>query len=100
MSSRRTKSEGTAGFSRLPLVSRRGEETGAPVNRYTLRSRVPTKMSSTPKKAWTLTEEAWGMLIAFLAPDPDRAAELYLVMHAKLVTFFENRNSPDPVQHA
>lgn len=40
------------------------------------------------------------MLIAFLAPDPDRAAELYLVMHAKLVTFFENRNSPDPVQHA
>ena len=40
------------------------------------------------------------MLIAFLAPDPDRAAELYLVMHAKLVTFFEHRNSPDPVQHA
>lgn len=40
------------------------------------------------------------MLIAFLAPDPDRAAELYLVMHAKLVTFFERRNSADPVQHA
>lgn len=57
-------------------------------------------MPSTPKKAWTLTEEAWGMLIAFLAPDPDRAAELYLVMHAKLVTYFEHRNSPDPVQHA
>lgn len=57
-------------------------------------------MSSTPKKAWTLTEEAWGLLIACLAPDPDRAAELYLVMHAKLVTFFEHRSSPDPVQHA
>ena len=57
-------------------------------------------MPSTPKQAWTLTEEAWGMLIAFLAPDPDRAAELYLAMHAKLVTFFEHRNSPDPVQHA
>ena len=40
------------------------------------------------------------MLISFLAPDPDSAAELYLVIHAKLVTFFEHRNSPDPVQHA
>jgi DNA-directed RNA polymerase specialized sigma24 family protein len=57
-------------------------------------------MPSKPKKDWTLTEETWGILIAFLAPDPDRAAELYLVMHAKLVTFFEHRNSPDPVQHA
>src|SRR5215207_10127479 len=100
MSSRRTKSEGTAGFSRLPLASRRGKDTGAPVNRSALRPRVPPKMPSTPKQAWTLTEEAWGKLIAFLAPDPDRAAELYLVMHAKLVTFFEHRNSPDPVQHA
>src|SRR4051812_38830232 len=100
MSSRRIKSEGTAGSFRLPLASRRGKETGAPVNRYPLRSRVPLEMPSTPKKAWTLTEEAWGMLIAFLAPDPDRAAELYLVMHAKLVTYFEHRNSLDPVQHA
>lgn len=57
-------------------------------------------MPSKPKKEWTLTEETWGGLIAFLAPDPDRAAELYLVMHAKLVTFFEHRNTPDPVQHA
>jgi DNA-directed RNA polymerase specialized sigma24 family protein len=57
-------------------------------------------MPSKPKKEWTLTEETWGGLIALLAPDPDRAAELYLVMHAKLVTFFEHRNSPDPVQHA
>lgn len=52
--------------------------------------------SSTRKKAWRLTREAFDMLLGALAADRDTAASRYEAIRARLLKFFECRGCPIP----
>ncbi len=56
--------------------------------------------SATPRRKWTLTQEAFDQLLAALGEDRERAGEIYLEIRTNLVRFFEWRGCPLPEDHA
>ena len=58
------------------------------------------RTSTTPRRRWTLTQEAFDRLLAALGEDRDRAAEAYLEIRGNLVRFFQWRGCPLPEDHA
>lgn len=52
--------------------------------------------STSRKKAWVLTREAFDTLLASLDADRDRAAHQYELIRAKLLKYFECRGCPSP----
>lgn len=50
----------------------------------------------TLKKNWTLTPEAFGLLLAQLDPDPETAGAQYVLLQRKLVRFFEWSHAQQP----
>lgn len=56
-------------------------------------------VSTSLKKDWVLTQDAFDKLLAGLDSDRDRAAEKYEVLHCKLSRFFQWRNCPSPDDH-
>lgn len=55
---------------------------------------------SSPKKGWVLTQAAFDRLLVCLDTDRERAGTKYEVVRAKLVKFFEWRDSAAPDDHA
>ena len=55
--------------------------------------------SSSRKKDWKLTQEAFDLLLAHLDPDRDRAGEKYLILRLKLERYFEWRGCLYPEDH-
>ncbi|MGH9900488.1 MAG: hypothetical protein ACRD68_01475 [Pyrinomonadaceae bacterium] len=53
-----------------------------------------------PRPKWGLTKDAFDKLLARLDPDPDEAAEKYLLARRNLVRFFECRGCPLAEEHA
>jgi DNA-directed RNA polymerase specialized sigma24 family protein len=56
--------------------------------------------TASPRRKWTLTQEAFDKLLAALGPDRERAGETYLEIRNNLVRFFEWRGCPLPEDHA
>ena len=64
-------------------------------------SKAPgSQPSATPRRKWTLTQDAFDKLLAALGENRERAAETYLEIRKNLVRFFEWRGSPLPEDHA
>jgi DNA-directed RNA polymerase specialized sigma24 family protein len=56
--------------------------------------------SASPRRKWTLTQEAFDKLLAALGPDRESAGSTYLEIRERLVRFFEWRGCPLPEDHA
>lgn len=56
--------------------------------------------STSRKKDWELTQEAFETFLAHLDSDRERASEKFEVLRLKLVRFFEWRSCPYPEDHA
>src|ERR1044071_4538735 len=56
--------------------------------------------STTTRRKWVLTQEAFDQLLAALGEDRQLAAETYLEIRGNLVRFFEWRGCPLPEDHA
>lgn len=56
--------------------------------------------AASPRRKWTLTQEAFDKLLAALGPERERAARTYLEIRERLVRFFEWRGAPLPEEHA
>ncbi len=53
-----------------------------------------------PRRKWSLTQEAFDKLLATFADDTESAARIYLEIRSNLTRFFEWRGCPFPDEHA